>query len=284
MATVAHILALLDAARLVTVTGSGGVGKTRVALAVAQQPAQRADAVGFVDFAALTDGGFVAARIATSVQPALDGKPDSIAALADALSARAMLLVLDTCEHVVDEVAAAVQMILPRCPQIRVLATSRERLNVASETLYRLPSLPLDAAAGLFGARAREADATLALTATDDGLIRDVCRRLDGIPLAIELAAARVSTFGMAALHARLDEHMSLTVGRRDLPLRQQTMLATITWSYALLNGGRARVPAAARRLLRRLHVRGGRAHRGRARRPANRSSGCCRRSSTSRS
>ncbi len=222
--------------RLVTVTGSGGVGKTRVALAVAHRCAQRGEAVCFVDFAALTDGAFVAARIASSVQPALDGKPDSVAALADALSARAMLLVLDTCEHVIDEAAAAVQVILERCPQIHVLATTRERLNVASETLFRLPSLPLDAAAGLFAERAREADAAIAFTPADDGLVRDVCQRLDGIPLAIELAAGRVSTFGIATLHARLDEHMSLTAGRRDLPQRQQTMLATLAWSYGLLN------------------------------------------------
>jgi predicted ATPase/transcriptional regulator with XRE-family HTH domain len=234
-ADVTQILALLDDARLVTVTGSGGIGKTRVALAVAQQRAQRAEPIGFVDFDALTDGGFVSPRIASSVHPPLDGKPDSIATLAEALSTRSMLLVLDTCEHVVDDVAAAVQTILQRCPQVRVLATSRERLNVASEMLYRLPSLPLDAATDLFRGRAREAGAGIAFTPADDDLIRDVCRRLEGIPLAIELAAARMSTFGIVTLHARLDEHMALTAGRRDLPQRQQTMLATISWSYALL-------------------------------------------------
>jgi predicted ATPase/transcriptional regulator with XRE-family HTH domain len=233
---VAHILTLLASSRLVTVTGSGGVGKTRVALAVALSRAA-GTTVCFVDFAALTHGAFVAPRIASSVHPPIDGEADSIAALADALSNRTMLLVLDTCEHVVDEAAAAVQAILERCPQIRVLATSRERLNVASETLYRLPSLPLDAAAGLFCERAREADAAIEFTPGDDRLIRDLCLRLDGIPLAIELAAARVSTFGIAPLHARLDEHMSLTAGRRDLPQRQQTMLATIAWSYGRLSG-----------------------------------------------
>jgi len=183
----------------------------------------------------LTEGGFVPARIASSIQPPLDGKVDTTATLADALSTRSTLLVMDTCEHVIDEVAAAVQAILHRCEHIRVLATSRERLNVASEKLYRLPSLPLDAATGLFAERSREADAAIAFAPADEGLILDVCRRLDGIPLAIELAAARVGAFGIATLHARLDEHMSLTAGRRDLPQRQQTMLATIAWSYALL-------------------------------------------------
>jgi predicted ATPase/DNA-binding XRE family transcriptional regulator len=245
---IAQISALLDSARLVTVTGSGGVGKTRVAVAVAQRRAERGDAISFVDFGSLAGAGFVVGRIASSIRPALDGTPDSVAALAEMLAPRAVLLVFDTCEHVVDEAAAAVQAILERCPRIRVLATSRERLNVASETLYRLPSLPLDAAAALFAERAREADAAIAFAPADDGLVRDVCRRLDGIPLAIELAAARVSTFGTAELQARLDEHMSLTTGRRDLPQRQQTMLATIAWSYTIL-------PEAERAFLRLLAV-----------------------------
>jgi predicted ATPase/DNA-binding XRE family transcriptional regulator len=236
-ADVASLLTLLEGSRLVTVTGSGGVGKTRVALAVAQHCATRGDTVSFVDFAALSHGAFVAPRIASSIHPPIDNKPDSLAALADALSGRSMLLVLDTCEHIVDDAAAAVQAILQRCPQVRVLATSRERLNVASETLYRLPSLPLDAAAGLFSERAREADVAIQFTPSDDHLIDDLCLRLEGIPLAIELAAARASMFGIATLHARLDEHMSLTTGRRDLPQRQQTMLATIAWSYGLLSG-----------------------------------------------
>ena len=159
----------------------------------------------------------------------------SRSALADAIGTRAMLLVLDACEHIIADAAAAAHAILERCPRVSLLATSRERLNVESENVYRLPSLPVDLAADLFVERASEADPSIAFTHEDERLVASVCNRLEGIPLAMSFAAARVPTLGIATLHARLDEYMSLAGGRRDLPQRQQTMLAAIAWSYDLL-------------------------------------------------
>jgi predicted ATPase/transcriptional regulator with XRE-family HTH domain len=232
---VANLMALIGRSRLVTVTGSGGVGKTRTALEVAARIAERSAAVCFVDFAPLTDGSYIASRIASSLQPPLDARPESIHALAEAIAGRTMLLVLDTCEHIIGDAAAAAHAILERCPRVSLLATSRERLNVASENVYRLPSLPTDIAVELFVERAAEADPSVALTHEDERLVASVCARLEGMPLAIELAAARVPMLGVATLHARLDEYMSLAGGRRDLPQRQQTMLAAIAWSCDLL-------------------------------------------------
>jgi len=231
-----NIEGLLGRFRLVTITGSGGVGKTRVALEVGSRRSKaRGEEVHFVDLAPVADGTFVAAKIAASVQPAVTDS--SIAAVAAALAGRPMLLILDTCEHVIADAAFAARTILECCPEVTVLATSRERFQLAGEALYRLPSLPPDSAANLFVQRAGEADPGAVFTHEGLGQVLDVCRRLEGIPLAIELAAARLSTLGIETLLARLDEHMALAGGRRDLPQRQYTMLATIGWSYELLDG-----------------------------------------------
>ena len=240
---------LLGAARLLTLAGTGGVGKTRLAVALLRSPRRnRLGAGAFVDLAPLGHPELVpqtvAARLGVREQP---GRP-VLATLVDVLRRAPLLLVLDNCEHLVEACARLAEALLRACPGLRVLATSREPLGVAGEVVWRVPSLALpeatplteqreDAAAvRLFVARARAALPAFALTEQNARAVADVCRRLDGIPLALELAAAHVPLLSVEQIAERLDDALGLlTRGSRLAPARQQTVRATLDWSYALL-------------------------------------------------
>ena len=250
-------------ARLLTLTGPGGCGKTRLALAVATDLAHAfPDGVHWVELAALTDPDLVPQAVAAALGVREEpGRPPRDT-LRTALQPRHLLLVLDNCEHLVAACAHLVEALLRVCPGLRILATSREALGVAGETLRRVPSLsvpPDDVltvdeigryeAVRLFVERTAAVQPAFALTPTTAPLLAQLCRRLDGIPLALELAAARMRVLTLEQIVQRLDDCFRLLTGgsRTALP-RQQTLRATIDWSYDLLT-------EAERALLRRLAV-----------------------------
>jgi predicted ATPase/DNA-binding CsgD family transcriptional regulator/DNA-binding XRE family transcriptional regulator len=246
---------LLSDRRLVTVTGPGGAGKTRLAVQVARQVAGRfADGAWLVELAPVADPAQLAAVVAAALgvreQPGLPAAE----ALARALARQQVLLVLDNCEHVIGAAAALCAGLLVACDDVRVLATSREPLRVAGEARYRLASLALPdlddlaeaaraEAVALFANRARAVDARFTL---DDQTVPAVARlvtRLDGMPLAIELAAAQVEALGVTGLLGRLDERLALLAGGDRLaPSRQRSLAAAVGWSYQLLNETERRV------------------------------------------
>jgi predicted ATPase/DNA-binding XRE family transcriptional regulator len=251
---IVRIEEMLRTSRLVTLTGSGGIGKTRLATETARDVlAQRQhEEVWFVDLSPLRDGSFVAGTIAAVLGLPAPAQAHSLPALEASLRSRACLLILDNCEHVVDAVADVAGALLRGCPGIVILATSRERLAIEGERVYRLPSLPVPASLNLFFDRAADSGSALALTGKERESGAEICRRLEGIPLAIELAASRVPSLGLEILERRLSDHLAISGTRRDLPERQRTMTATIEWSYELLSD-------LERALLRRLAVfRGG--------------------------
>jgi predicted ATPase len=232
---------LLATSRLVTLTGAGGCGKTRLALhAAADQLDQAPDGVWFTELAALTDG----AAIPGAMSAALGLPSRDEAALLAALREQDMVLVLDNCEHMIEDAAKLSDRITRECRKVRILATSREPLGIDGERVYRVASLSLpdedsqdpSEAVELFADRARAQDPGFTLDAVTTPLAASVCRRLDGIPLAIELAAARLKSMSLAQVSARLDQRFRLlTGGSRNVMPRQQTLQATVDWSYSLL-------------------------------------------------
>jgi predicted ATPase/DNA-binding XRE family transcriptional regulator len=248
-----EIAALVREHRLVTLTGSGGIGKTQMALRVGAAVSETAE--GSVRFVALAPVGasLVAAAIASAAGVREAPNRPLLESLIAFLKSKTLLLILDNCEHVITETAIVASALLAGTPGIRILATSREPLKAPGERAYRLPSLSVpdaDASYRLTAARAREfgaialftdragaVDHRFALTDENAPLVAELCRRLDGIPLAIELAAARVNLLPLKALTERLDERFRiLTSGDRIALPRQQTMHATIDWSYNLLS------------------------------------------------
>jgi predicted ATPase/DNA-binding CsgD family transcriptional regulator len=245
----ARALLLVEAAPLLTLTGPGGVGKTRLALAVAADVAERfADGVVWVDLAPVMDP----ARVPTTLAAALSFVPppeQPVAALARHLRPRQMLLLLDNCEHLSPAVADLVAALLAACPAVQVLATSRAALHLREER--RLPVAPLPvppsdafspaevaehAAARLFAERARAVRPAFRLDETNAATVGALCRHLDGLPLAIELAAARMTLLSAEALLAQMGDRLRLLRGgARDAPTRQRTMRDTIAWSHGLL-------------------------------------------------
>ncbi|WP_026196959.1 BTAD domain-containing putative transcriptional regulator [Sciscionella marina] len=230
--------ALLRTARLVTFTGPGGVGKTRLAIAVAGRSAA-ADGAWFIELAGLERTAPCPEEAVLDALAAVLGiRAGSPAELADALRGKAlytkdMLLVIDNCEQLLDPVAAVLNPLLQACPELRVLATSRQPLGIAGESVYPVEPLPAADAALLFTERARERAVG---TELDPGTVAEICRRLDGIPLALELAATRVRGLGLVPLLDRLaDRFTVLAAGDRGVPRRQRTLRATLDWSWELL-------------------------------------------------
>ena len=255
---------VLGASRLLSLIGAGGVGKTRLAVRVARgQVDECRDGVWLVDLAPLSLPDLVAQTIASSLGFREGPQRSARDVLIDALRDRELLLVLDTCEHLIGACANLVQALLDAAPGLRIVATSREALGVPGEIIYRVPSLSLPEstvsvsaeglldreATQLFVERARAADPTFTTSAANAGAIARLCQRLDGIPLAIELAAARVVVLSPEQLEVRLqDRFRLLTGGARTAVARQRTLEATVDWSYQLLSDHE-------RRLLSRLSV-----------------------------
>ncbi len=245
---------LVKSWRLVTLAGAGGCGKTRLALqAAAEMLDGSSDGVWFVELAPVTDGTQIPAAVAAAI-----GVPEP-ASLMAALREYDAFLLLDNCEHVIDAAAAFCGQVVRDCPNVRILTTSREPLGIDGERVYRVASLTLPPpeaediadfdAVSLFVQRARAHDASFALDGTSGPLVASICRRLDGIPLALELAAARLSSMSLVHLSQRLDQRFRLlTGGSRNVMPRQQTLQATVDWSFDLLI-------EAERAMLRRLSV-----------------------------
>ncbi|HEY3058989.1 MAG TPA: LuxR C-terminal-related transcriptional regulator [Chloroflexota bacterium] len=229
----------LSSARLVTLTGAGGAGKTRLALALAANLEPEFEhGVWLVELAALTDPAVVPSAITVALGVRGSAERSTLESLLEYLSERQILLVLDNCEHLVAGCAELADQLLRLCPGVRILATSRETLNVPGEVIWRVPSLALDSeAVQLFAERARAALPDFEVTSDNAAAVAEVCQRLDGIPLAIELAAARIRTLTPMQIAARLDDRFGLLVaGPRTVLPRQQTLRATVDWSYALLS------------------------------------------------
>ena len=246
-AELAAVEDLLARSRLVTLTGAGGSGKTRLALQVAADRVERhSDGVWLVDLAGLVEPDLVAQTVVSALRvPPQTGRP-AIEALTHHLASRDLLIVLDNCEHVIAPAAELADAVLRAAADVRVIATSREPLNVPGEVVWRVPSLSIphdgaDAedseAVTLFVERATSVDPGFSLTPERAAVIVTIARRLDGLPLAIELAAARVRALSVEEIAARLRDRFALLTGgaRTALP-RQRTLEAAVAWSYDLLD------------------------------------------------
>jgi predicted ATPase len=235
---ITDIQAILENDRLVTLTGAGGAGKTRLAIEVAGRVStQFRDGVWYADLAPITHPDMVALTMARAL-----GLPDQPGrSITDTLLRfirdRRMLLVVDNCEHVLEASSELVNKVLAGCSCVTILATSREPLMVAGEVTWQVPSLSLaDEAVELFTDRARRARPDFTVTDRNAGAVTEICRRLDGMPLAIELAAARVRALSLDEIVDSLrDRFRLLTGGTRTVVRRQQTLRASVDWSHALL-------------------------------------------------
>lgn len=260
---VAAVRRLVGSARLVTLTGAGGCGKTRLGLQVAADLLDGSgDGVWLVELASVSEQGAVPTAISEVLGITSRAGRPVLETLLDALELQYVLIVLDNCEHLIGACAEVANAILLRCPRVHLMATSREPLGIGGETIYRVPSLSLpnpdggdtsateeSDAVALFVERAKAQGVECTLDEETSPLVVSICRRLDGMPLAIELAAARLRSMSLESLNNRLDQRFRLLTGgsRSALP-RQQTLRATVDWSYSLLNGSE-------QSLLRRLSV-----------------------------
>jgi predicted ATPase len=254
---------LVSAYRVVTLTGPGGIGKTTLAIKAARGLlAEFDDGAWLVELGALADPALVPSTVAGVLGLKLDGDAISVESVARAVDGRHLLLMLDNCEHMIDAAAKLIETFMRLCPRVTVLATSQEILRIDGEAVYRVPALDVPApgqdatdhvlghsAVELFVHRTKALDAGFSPRAEDLASIAAICRRLDGIPLAIEFAAARAAVLGVPQVAAGLHDRFALlTAGRRTALSRHRTLRATLDWSHELL-------PDAERRLLRRLAV-----------------------------
>jgi predicted ATPase/class 3 adenylate cyclase len=241
---------LVTAERIVTIVGSGGVGKTRSVIRLGHRFLRHfADGVWFIDLAELRDPKLVPLEIASVLAIRETGAGQLEAAVLAGIGGKRMLLVFDNCEHVIEEAAAMAQTLLARCPNVKILATSREALRINGEFVFSLLPLPERDAIALFLERGSAVDRHLRLTDDNAPIIADICRRLDGVPFALELAAAKLRVLSPRQIAERLRERFRLLkTDRRDSVPRQQTLRALIDWSYNLL-------ASEEQRLLRRLAI-----------------------------
>ncbi len=250
---VAKLEPLMGQYPLITLVGAGGVGKTRLALELGEALLEAsADGVWLIELAAFGEPASPVQTIASTFGLGDDEKRSLLDVVLQYLQPRRLVLILDNCEHLIEEAARVVEAIVRHAPNTRVLATSREPLRIAAERVYRVPSLALPsgntltaleagryAAIELFAERARAAHADFVLTDSDAAVVTEICTRLDGMPLAIELAAARTRMLSLTEITEKLDQRFSvLTSGRRTSIPRQQTLRALIDWSYDLLSEG----------------------------------------------
>jgi predicted ATPase len=234
---VQRVVALLGAPGLVTIVGTGGVGKTRVALRAAEIRHDPPGGSWFVDFAPLENSALVASTILSGIGVTKRGEESAFDMLLAHLRDRDIVIVLDNCERQSAEVARVAAAVTAGCPHVTLLASSREPLNVPGEQVYRLATLDAVSAAQLFADRAKLANPRFDVTAANARVVDDICARLDGIALAIELAAARVRMVSVDELSRRLAERFRvLTGGNRTALPHQQTMRALIDWSYDALS------------------------------------------------
>ena len=255
---------LVEDSRLVTLAGAGGAGKTRLAIQLAAELLDGSgDGVWLVELAPVSSDDAVASTILGVLGMAPGSGQSPLDLLVTGLASQRALIVLDNCEHLIGACAKVADAILRYCSEIRLLATSREPLGIAGETIYRVPSMSVpdeddgtgevdpynSDAVALFAERAAAQGAGFVLDRASALLVAQICRRLDGMPLAIELAASRLRALSLADLNDRLDQRFRLlTGGSRNVLPRQQTLLATVDWSYSLLTGSE-------QKLLRRLSV-----------------------------
>ena len=229
---------LLSTTRLLTLTGTGGIGKTRLAIQTANDSIHKfKDSVYWVSLVGISDESLIPQEIAHSLNLREASDQPLIDTLKTHLQSKDVLLVMDNCEHLIRACAHSAEQLLAACPKLTILATSRERLAIPNETAWHVPSLSENTRHQLFVERARAAQHDFVVTPADEPFITQICERLDGIPLAIELAAVRVSLLSVKEIAQRLDDRFSLlTKGSRTVLARQQTLRATIDWSYDLLN------------------------------------------------
>lgn len=232
----AELTRLVPTTRLLTLTGAGGSGKTRLAGEVTLRTPPTIEQVLWVDLASVQDDEHVIPAIGMTLGVQQRGDLHTIETVIDVIGERALLLVIDNCEHLVDACAGIAESLLRHCARLTILATSREALGVPGETAWLIPPMQEDEAVQLFLERAQSVQPSFMLTAANIGAVRDICQRLDGIPLAIELAAARVRVLSPQQIAERLSDAFSvLSSGSRTALARQRTLRGAIDWSFALL-------------------------------------------------